>query len=294
MAQPTLLLYAVVAVDASGLIGRISNIVPVYIYEPPPPPTTTTVSPALPVESSDYSDGGLNATVPIRHVGGLTEHQLYAVAGGVAGFVVLLVVLSVTACLCRKRRAKPGNKSTTNKTAIQVEPMKRSLPDVSMVNNNRRNKAEVGLPSSGSAGSGSDDRPVYKIYVNNAYIQEEDGELKIVTPDGRVISSSSGHNTLPRGRSASHHLDRTPTFISGGVGSADHHWSLPRTIKSPASQRASKVLTNGSIMHSGSQGALTSGSTSLINAAINASGSGTPFPFLCLSVLLLFLFTLDS
>lgn len=30
------------------------------------------------------------------------------------------------------------------------------------------------------------DRPVYKIYVNNAYIQEEDGEIKVVS-NGKLV-----------------------------------------------------------------------------------------------------------
>lgn len=30
------------------------------------------------------------------------------------------------------------------------------------------------------------DRPIYKIYVNNAYIQEEDGEIKVVS-NGKLV-----------------------------------------------------------------------------------------------------------
>jgi len=44
--------YAVVAVDAAGNRGRVSNIVPVFIDEPPPPPTTLP-----PPSSRDDSDG---------------------------------------------------------------------------------------------------------------------------------------------------------------------------------------------------------------------------------------------
>lgn len=103
---------AVVAVDPSGLTGQISNIVPVYIHEPPPPPTSAAPGPAPGQTEADWlsSGGGINVTLPIHHEGGLTEHQLYAVAGGVAGFIVLLILLSVAACISRKRRAgKPDN-----------------------------------------------------------------------------------------------------------------------------------------------------------------------------------------
>ena len=30
------------------------------------------------------------------------------------------------------------------------------------------------------------DRPIYKIYVNNAYIQEEDGEIKVLS-NGKIV-----------------------------------------------------------------------------------------------------------
>ena len=108
------------------------------------------------------------------------------------------------------------------------------------------------------------ERPVYKIYVNNAYIQEEDGELKIVTPDGRIIQRaspwfSSSSATLPRGRSL--------TRLDESAGSSDlnhlHHWSLPRSKTSP---HRHKVLTNGSIMQNGGSQAAIAG----------VSGSGAP------------------
>ena len=120
---------AVVAVDESGNVGRISNIVPVYVDEPPPPPPPT----APPFGGSDGLEGaeggggwrhpyGANGTVPVQHEGGgLSEHQLYAVAGGVAGFVLLLLVLSVAACLTRKQRRKP-EKSSAPMHGITITP----------------------------------------------------------------------------------------------------------------------------------------------------------------------------
>ena len=118
------------------------------------------------------------------------------------------------------------------------------------------------------------ERPVYKIYVNNAYIQEEDGELKIVTPDGRIIQRSSpwfssSSATLPRGRSL--------TRLDDSAGSSDlnhlHHWSLPRSKTSP---HRHKVLTNGSIMQSGgSQAAMVAGSGGGAASAAAALADGT-------------------
>ena len=108
-------------------------------------------------------------------------------------------------------------------------------------------------------------RPVYKIYVNNAYIQEEDGELKIVTPDGRIIQRGSpwfsSANTLPRGRS----LTNLEGLEAGTSATDLNHWSLPRAKTSP---HRHKVLTNGSIMPN-------SGSQSVINNPSSAnSGIG--------------------
>lgn len=164
--------------------------------------------------------------------------------------------------------------------------MKSALPDVSLVSSTKKpveNGSMAGGMGDGS--TGTSDRPVYKIYVNNAYIQEEDGELKIVTPDGRIIQRGSPwfpatgqHHTLPRGRSLTQ-LEADGIASGGAAGgngttAADlallqHHWSLPRTSKS-SPHRAGKVLTNGSIMqHSGSQGLLAASA-----ANTSAVGSG--------------------
>ena len=153
------------ALDEAGQSGMISNIVPVYIDEPPPPPTTA--PPAGHGSDADgwlYGGNGVNVTLPIQHEGGLTEHQLYAVAGGVAGFVILLLILSVAACLSRRRRAGKPDKNSSSMHGIQVEPMKSALPDVSLVSNTKK-------PQQSGDSTDPQDRPVYKIYVNNAYIQ---------------------------------------------------------------------------------------------------------------------------
>ena len=244
--------YAVVAVDASGLSGSISNIVPVFIEEPPPPPTTTTLAPSsLPVnEDVRLSDKRAAGT------GGLTEQQLYAIAGGVAGFVLLLIVLSAAACLSKRKRNQHDEKKSGASVKIQVEPLKMGTSNaneslVSPSGNQQTKEQEAGQ---------GDPRPVYKIYVNNAYIQEEDGELKIVTPDGRVIQRGApwfATATLPRGRSLTN-LDG----LEAGTSATDlHHWSLPRAKTSP---HRHKVLTNGSIMPG-------SGSQSVINTAVSSS-----------------------
>ena len=227
--------YAIVAVDFAGLRGQVSNIVPVYIEEPPPPPTTTTLPPPLP-ETTRPEEAAVQS---------LTEQQLYAIAGGVAGFVLLLVILSIAACLSRKKPEESEEKKkkpSGTSLKIQVEP----LPEAAA--QQKEQEAES--------------RPVYKIYVNNAYIQEEDGELKIVTPDGRIIQRGSPwfSATLPRGRSL--------TNLEGiGTSATDlHHWSLPRAKTSP---HRHKVLTNGSIMPS------SGGSQSVINNPPVTGADGT-------------------
>jgi len=149
-------------------------------------------------------------------------------------------------------------------TDAQVEPLK-SPPD--------------GREADQADGASEEqrERPVYKIYVNNAYIQEEDGELKIVTPDGRIIQRaspwfSSSSATLPRGRSL--------TRLDDSAGSSDlnqlHHWSLPRSKTSP---HRHKVLTNGSIMQNGgSQAAIAgvgAGGVGASSSATTALADGT-------------------
>jgi len=138
----------------------------------------------------------------------LTETQLYAIAGGVAGFVLLLIVLSVAAFASRRKSAqadgvKNGPSTAATAAKIQVEPLKTGVNGLSSADLNDTIKDSSFCSSAPSGGpNDSRDRPVYKIYVNNAYIQEEDGELKIVTPDGRIIQRGSPwFSTLPRGRS---------------------------------------------------------------------------------------------
>lgn len=244
--------YAIVAVDFAGLRGKISNIVPVYIEEPPPPPTTTTQAPPLPAEQP------INVTRPEAAVQALTDQQMYAIAGGVAGFILLLVILSIAACLSRRKRddreEKP--KSTSSSMKIQVEPLKTS-------HQNDSGHLQKEHEASGAMKS-EESRPVYKIYVNNAYIQEEDGELKIVTPDGRIIQRGSpwfSSATLPRGRS----LTNLEGLEAGTSATDLHHWSLPRAKTSP---HRHKVLTNGSIMPN-------SGSQSVININNPSASNGT-------------------
>lgn len=244
--------YAIVAVDFSGLRGKVSNIVPVYIEEPPPPPTTTTTAVASP--SSLPSDFPVNVTQPEAAVQALTEQQLYAIAGGVAGFILLLVILSIAACLSRRKRDDGQEKPKSSQSMkIQVEP----LTKIHGQSTHHQSVADCGHSKEQEAAavkSSEESRPVYKIYVNNAYIQEEDGELKIVTPDGRIIQRGSpwfSSATLPRGRS----LTNLEGLEAGTSATDLHHWSLPRAKTSP---HRHKVLTNGSIMP-------TSGSQSVIN-----------------------------
>ena len=247
--------YAIVAVDFSGLRGKVSNIVPVYIEEPPPPPTTTTQPPPLPAELP------INVTRPEAAVQALTDQQMYAIAGGVAGFILLLIILSTAACLSRRKRSDSEEKpkSSSSSLKIQVEPLKIGSSHPSDSNHNQKEQEACGMKTM----STEESRPVYKIYVNNAYIQEEDGELKIVTPDGRIIQRGSpwfSSATLPRGRS----LTNLEGLEAGTSANDLHHWSLPRTKTSP---HRHKVLTNGSIMP-------TSGSQSVININNPSSSNG--------------------
>ena len=118
--------YAVVALDASANRGRVSNIVPVYIYEAPPPPTTLAPQTA---GDADWKrvDGNASLTGAIRRNASgdsiLTERELYAVSGGVAGFLLLLLILTTAAVLSRrsKRKHSAHSQSTNSKLAkIQV------------------------------------------------------------------------------------------------------------------------------------------------------------------------------
>ncbi|KAI9559912.1 hypothetical protein GHT06_013919 [Daphnia sinensis] len=258
--------YAIVAVDFAGLRGKVSNIVPVYIEEPPPPPTTTAINP-VPLLPAGEMDGN-NVTRPEAASQALSEQQMYAIAGGVAGFILLLVILSIAACLSRRKRSddrqeKPPGKSSSSTLKIQVEPLKVSPSHHHPAEVNAQHQKEQEAASA-TMKSGEESRPVYKIYVNNAYIQEEDGELKIVTPDGRIIQRGSpwfsSANTLPRGRS----LTNLEGLEAGTSATDLNHWSLPRAKTSP---HRHKVLTNGSIMPN-------SGSQSVININNPSSSSG--------------------
>lgn len=264
--------YAVAAVDAAGNRGRVSNIVSVYIYEPPPPPTTAPAILAADVNDSHDPSNGTESDAVRRNPsasshGLLTDNQLYAIAGGVAGFILLLMVLSVAAFASRRRSARyerrkgaPASSAAAAAAAaatkIQVEPLSKTSARHDDLHDGVKDSSFCGSAGgvSGSTSAGGDsvarDRPVYKIYVNNAYIQEEDGELRIVTPDGRVIQRGSPwFSTLPRGRSLNNLDGNSINDLT------NMHWSLPRSKTSP---HRHKVLTNGSIMTSqnggGSQG----------------------------------------
>ncbi|XP_046653735.1 calcium-activated chloride channel regulator 1-like isoform X2 [Daphnia pulicaria] len=260
--------YAIVAVDFAGLRGKVSNIVPVYIEEPPPPPTTTTTNPT-PILPAGEHDGN-NMTRPEAASQALTEQQLYAIAGGVAGFILLLVILSIAACLSRRkrsddRRQEKPSKPSSSTLKIQVEPLKISPTDAQTLHSHHKEQEAAAAAMKSSEES----RPVYKIYVNNAYIQEEDGELKIVTPDGRIIQRGSpwfsSANTLPRGRS----LTNLEGLEAGTSATDLNHWSLPRAKTSP---HRHKVLTNGSIMpNSGSQSVININNPS---SSANSGGGG--------------------
>ena len=256
--------YAIVAVDFAGLKGKISNIIPVYIEEPPPPPTTTTSTHSTPLQPAGEYDSN-NMTRPEAASQSLSEQQLYAIAGGVAGFVLLLVILSIAACISRRKRnddrhEKPS-KTSSSSLKIQVEPLKINPHHPADAQNHTKEQEAVAAMK-----SSEESRPVYKIYVNNAYIQEEDGELKIVTPDGRIIQRGSpwfsSANTLPRGRS----LTNLEGLEAGTSATDLNHWSLPRAKTSP---HRHKVLTNGSIMpNSGSQSVININNPSSANSGV--------------------------
>jgi hypothetical protein len=148
---------------------------------------------------------------------------------------------------------------------IQVEPLKISPTDAQTLHSHHKEQEAAAAAMKSSEES----RPVYKIYVNNAYIQEEDGELKIVTPDGRIIQRGSpwfsSANTLPRGRS----LTNLEGLEAGTSATDLNHWSLPRAKTSP---HRHKVLTNGSIMpNSGSQSVININNPS---SSANSGGGG--------------------
>ena len=131
--------YAVVAVDASANRGRVSNIVPVYIYEAPPPPTTL---PPPPAAAADMDSGSWNAAAANssgairRNASGqplLTEQQLYAISGGVAGFLLLLLILTVVAVLSRRSRNKRKHSGDANSTNHKLAKIQVRYPHTFLV-----------------------------------------------------------------------------------------------------------------------------------------------------------------
>ncbi|XP_042226295.1 uncharacterized protein LOC121869167 [Homarus americanus] len=96
------------------------------------------------------------------------------------------------------------------------------------------------------------DRPVYKIYVNNAYIQEEDGEIKVVS-NGKLVDDKEPSQVQEWVNSLS-------KFGSSDVYGAEHVEAPVTSTEAPlvecrprASMKYSSpvrfgVLTNGSIM----------------------------------------------
>lgn len=181
--------YAIVALDAAGQRGAVSNIVPVFIDEPPTTTTLapTTLSPFIGDEESSSSSGIGRVSTELHRVeaaSALSRQQLiYVVAGAVAGFILLLAVLSAAVCVSSRRRRRNNEKAsgsvnnnnknqhessgqlhtlkkmpTTSSTVIKVEPLTVQKSTV----NDQQQQQSIGDP---------DSRPVYKIYVNNAYIQ---------------------------------------------------------------------------------------------------------------------------
>ncbi|CAL4155598.1 unnamed protein product, partial [Meganyctiphanes norvegica] len=101
------------------------------------------------------------------------------------------------------------------------------------------------------------DRPIYKIYVNNAYIQEEDGEIKVVS-NGKLVDDKDSREVPP----VQEWVNSLSKYASdGGVYTGDPDDSSPTqndlglleergpqsSVKYPSPVRFG-VLTNGSIM----------------------------------------------
>ena len=196
--------YAIVALDAAGQRGKVSNIVPVFIDEPPTTTTTTTSTTSTPFwlfggsggggGDSSYSSaaGGAGSLNPsdqslehrVEAASALSRQQLiYVVAGAVAGFILLLAVLSAAVCVSSRRRKQRRNKSSTSaatnnngcSNGLQHQHKKMPTPSstsVIKVEPLHVQKTTLQTDGVGAAAADADgSRPVYKIYVNNAYIQ---------------------------------------------------------------------------------------------------------------------------
>lgn len=158
--------FAIRAIDSANNTGRISNVVSAFVPDPPttPPPTPTASevpSSAQTVIMSTISSSGSSD----NQTAGNATHPAHASSAGYDWRVWLAIGVGVCGILL----------------AAGI-----ILACICCCKRNPE------------GGEKDPDRPIYKIYVNNAYIQEEDGEIKVVS-NGKLVD------------------DKEPSQVSGWV-----------------------------------------------------------------------------
>ncbi|KAK8738615.1 hypothetical protein OTU49_003968, partial [Cherax quadricarinatus] len=146
--------FAIRAIDSSNNTGRISNIVSAFVPDPPtmPPPTIPVSEPPSNVQTVIMSTitSASSHDIKIRGNSTLRDHSKNA---NYDWRVWVAVGVGVSGIIL----------------ALGLV-----LGCVCCCRQNQ------------DSGEKDPDRPVYKIYVNNAYIQEEDGEIKVVS-NGKLV-----------------------------------------------------------------------------------------------------------
>ncbi|KAK4328832.1 hypothetical protein Pmani_000774 [Petrolisthes manimaculis] len=221
--------FAIRAVDVANNTGRISNIVSAFVPDPPTPsPSLATAggdslssvqTVIMSTISSPQHPGDYNrdTQTPPTVRGASYDWRVWVAVGvAVGGILVAGVVVLLCVCCCRR-----GLSQGHGSSRVEKEP----------------------------------DRPVYKIYVNNAYIQEDDGEIKVVS-NGKLVDEKEPSqvqewvNSLSKFGSNDLYSDgNDPNAGAGTTTDAPLVECRPRSsVKYATSPVRFGVLTNGSIM----------------------------------------------
>nr|XP_045591844.1 calcium-activated chloride channel regulator 1-like [Procambarus clarkii] len=209
--------FAIRAVDSSNNTGRISNIVSAFVPDPPttPPPTSHPASSVQTVIMSTITAGSPHH--PHTHSNATSRDHSKSASYGwrvwvAVGVGVGGIILALGMVLACVCCCR------TNPTIGEKDP----------------------------------DRPVYKIYVNNAYIQEEDREIKVVS-NGKLVDDNEPSQVQEWVNSLSKF--GSPDVYGGEPGEAPAASTdaplvecRPRASVKYSSPVRFGVLTNGSIM----------------------------------------------
>ena len=180
--------YAIVAFDAAGNAGQVSNIISVYVKEPL---TTTTENPTT--RFLDMKD--VSATLPLKSF--IHSESLMYIIAGIISFILIIIVIILTVIIRRLGVCSKKNTNTVNETSATETP---SLPDLCHEQSYMRNSISYmsgyDLPEMLEYALRSPQKASAQEIVNNNYHRSLDNYH--VVNSTKVSSHTSTHEYSPR------------------------------------------------------------------------------------------------